>query len=216
MKGRRRQVEGGTGTQFRRPSRFFLPASSFVSGFTLLEMIIVLVLIAILAAASLPAFDSAVNEHAVREDAHELAMMVRIAMVQSAEQHRNFVIDLTKNTMSLHAQDEEAAAQDDSNASLFQDAGNNQAAATTPLAQAVTLPNVDAQQQLDSLNKIQVPDPDKPDGWIDPAGDGTEWVFQPGELCPATKVRVVRGDAYLELDFAALTGDVDTEKYNFP
>jgi len=195
------------------PALAHLPASR-CSGFTLLEMIIVLVLIAILAAATLPAFNSAVNEHAVREDGHELAMMVRTAMVQSAEQHRTFIIDLTKSTMSLHAQDEEATPQDDNDAALFQDAGSNQAAAG--LSQAPPPPNIDAQQQLDSLNKLQVPDPDKPDGWIDPTGDGTEWVFQPGELCPATKVRIVRGDAYLELDFGALTGDVDTEKYDFP
>ena len=208
MKGRRAKVEG------RRTAASASVSSSFSSGFTLLEMIIVLVIIAILAAASIPAFNSAVQEHHVREDGHTLAMMVRTAMIQSAEQQRTYVIDLTKGSMSLHAQGENAQSQDDTtDSALFQDSGNTQAADS--VAPAVHAPNVDEAQQLDSDNKLKVPDPDKTDGWIDPP-DGTEWVFEPGQLCPATKVRIERGDAYLELDFAALTGDIDTEKYYFP
>jgi len=214
MKARRKKEEGRR-TAPSATSSFNLRPLSFSSGFTLLEMIIVLVIMAILAATSIPAFSSAVNEHHVREDGHQLALMVRQAMIQSAEQHRAYVIDLTKTTMALKAQGDNAAPQPDAEANLFQDAGSTQTNSDQPLAEVVTQ-NVDVEQTLESPNKLQVPDPSKANGWMDLPNDGLEWVFQPGELCPATKIRIARGDAYLEMDFASLTGGIETEKYYFP
>ena len=176
----------------------------------------VLVIMAILAAMTMPAFNSAVNEHRVREDSHTLAMMVRQAMIQSSEQHRAYVIDLTKQSMKLYAQGDDSQVEQDANAKLFQDSGSATTNADQPLEETVRQTNIDQEQTLDSPNKLQVPDPSKNDGWMNVPDDGQEWVFQPGELCPADKIRVVRGDAYLEMDFAALTGTVDTEKYYFP
>jgi Tfp pilus assembly protein PilE len=177
-------------------------------------MVIVLVVIAVLAAMSIPAFDSAVNEHKVREDGHQLAMMVRQAMLNSGEQHRNYYIDLTRNTMTLRAEGDDV--QQDSTAALFQDASSSGTNSDQPIAETASQPEVDVEKQLDSDNKLQVPDPNKVDAWMDPPDDGVEWKFQPGQLCPATKVRVVRGEAYLEMDFGALTGGIDTEKFYFP
>jgi prepilin-type N-terminal cleavage/methylation domain-containing protein len=211
MKGRRKKEEGR-----RAATSSFIPlSSSLSSGFTLLEMIIVLVIIAILAASTIPAFNSAVNEHRVREDGHQLAMMVRQAMIQSAEQHRAFVMDLTRNTMSLKAQGDETKDDQDTQANLFKDSGSNETNSDQPLTEVVTQ-DVDLETTLDSPNKLQVPDADRVNGWTDVPKDGVEWVFQPGDLCPAKNVRIVRGDAYLELDFEALTGCIDTEKYYFP
>jgi prepilin-type N-terminal cleavage/methylation domain-containing protein len=185
-------------------------------GFTLLEMVIVLVVIAILAAMSIPAFSSAVNEHRVREDAHQVAMMIRQAMLQSGEQHRTFFVDLNKNTITLHAEGEQAPDAD-TDAKLFgPGSGGTETNADIPITETVSQPAVDEEKQIDPANKLQIPDPNKADAWIDLPDDGQEWTFQPGQLCPATKVRLVRGDAYLELDFAALTGGVETEKYYFP
>ena len=63
--------------------------------------------------------------------------------------------------------------------------------------------------------KLLTPDPQKTDGWL-AMPDGTQWVFQPGELCPATRVRLARGDAWVEMSFNALTGNVENEGANFP
>ena len=184
------------------------------SGFTLIEMIMVLVIIAILAATAMPAFNSAVNEHRVREDGHELAMMVRKAMIQSGEQHRAFYIDLTKHSARLYAEGDQTQQEADTDASLFKDSGSTNADA--PIQEAMTQTGVDQTQTLDGDNKLQVLDPTKQNVFMDVPDDGKEWIFQPGELCPADKLRVVRGDAYLEMDFTALTGAVDAEKYYFP
>ena len=131
------------------------------------------------------------------------------------EQHQPYVIALTKSTMSLHPMGEVAAGPDNPDANLFRDSGSTSTNADQPIEENVTS-NVDVQQQLDDLNKLQVPDATKTNGWIDMPADGTQWVFQPGELCPAASIRIARGDAYLEMDFEALTGNVAGEKSYFP
>jgi hypothetical protein len=152
----------------------------------------------------------------VREDGHELAMMVREAMIQSGEQHRTFFIDLSKHSMRLYAQGDAVQPDQDSNAKLFQDSGSASTNTDQAIMDATTQSTVDKQQTLDDPNKLQIPDPSKANGWMDVPDAGQEWAFEPGQLCPADKVRIVRGDAYLEMDFAALTGAIDEEKSYFP
>ena len=62
-------------------------------------------------------------------------------------------------------------------------------------------------------NKLQVPDPVKVHAWT--AIPPTTWVFQPGDLCPATRVRFSRGTSWLEISFDALTGNVTDETEEF-
>jgi len=172
------------------------------SGFTLLEMCMVLFIIALLFGVTMPAMQSAFTEQHVRKDAHQLALMVKTAMIQSAEQHRAYVIDLTTTSMALHpmgqAAKEADASTDDS------DAGANTLAIT----------DVEVTSDFDPPNKLLAPDLQKANAWVDMPP--TSWVFQPGELCPATRVRLARGDAYVEMSFSALTGNVENEGANFP
>jgi prepilin-type N-terminal cleavage/methylation domain-containing protein len=187
--------------------------SSLQRGFTLIEMIMVLVIMAIMAGLSMPAVESAFTEQAVRKDTHQLALMVKTAMIQSVEQHRPYVIELTASTMALHPEGQAAADPDtddptdptttpDNNADG--DGSNNLA----PVDVSLTT-------QLDPPNQLMIPDPVKADSWI-AMPDGTQWVFQPGELCPATRVRLKRGEAYLEMSFSALTGNVENEMSYMP
>jgi prepilin-type N-terminal cleavage/methylation domain-containing protein len=175
-------------------------------GFTLLEMLMVLLVIAILAGLSMPAMESAFTEQAVRKDTHQLALMVKTAMIQSAEQHRTYIIDLTDTTMALYPQGAAAADPDASSSSTSDDddASNNSA----PV-------DVEVSSKLDPPNQLLAPDAIKTDAW-NPMPPDTQWVFQPGELCPATRVRLKRGDAWLEMSFNALTGNVENEANYFP
>jgi prepilin-type N-terminal cleavage/methylation domain-containing protein len=174
----------------RDPRRRWRPRHSR-RAFTLLEICIVLFIIALLAAASMPAIQSAFTEQDLRNDSHQLALLVKTAMLQSAEQHRPYVIDLTAATMALHPLNDGSAS--------GQDTG---------------LDNVEASIHLDPANKLLAPDPNKANAWI--AMPETHWLFQPGELCPAPRVRLTRGKAWLEMSFNALTGNVENEAYTFP
>jgi prepilin-type N-terminal cleavage/methylation domain-containing protein len=184
-------------------SRLIYALHSFQRGFTLLEMCVVLLIIALLFGVSMPAMQSAFTEQAVRRDAHQLALMVKTAMIQSAEQHRPYAIDLTGTTMALHPVGEAPADPDASTST------DDNADATDVMT------NVEVTDALDPPNKLLTPDPQKPNAWI-AMPDGTQWVFQPGELCSATRVRLARGEAWVEMSFSALTGNVENESSYLP
>ncbi|HUB65989.1 MAG TPA: prepilin-type N-terminal cleavage/methylation domain-containing protein [Candidatus Methylacidiphilales bacterium] len=168
--------------------RFHRGGKRFPGGFTLLEMCMVLFIIAILFCLAMPAMQTAFTEQAVRGDGQQLALMVKAGMLQSADQHRPYVLDLTATTLNLHplGGNVDDAAPDD----------------------------VNTGHQLGAADLLLVPDPKKPNGWV--AMPPTSWVFQPGELCPASQVRLARGNAWLELNFNALTGNVENESSYFP
>jgi len=176
-----------------------------VSAFTLLEMIMVLVILAIMAGLSIPSIQTAFTEQAVRKDSHQLALMVKTAMIKTAEQHRNYEIDLSPTEMALHPVGQTAADPD-------AEADSDTADDTTPVTAAPV--DVSVTSEIDSANKLQTPDLTKVNAWVDIPP--TTWVFQPGELCPATRVRFSRGPAWLEMSFDALTGNMVNETDYIP
>ena len=151
------------------------------SGFTLLEMCIVLFIIALLSGMMLPSMQSVLSEQSMRNDSRQLSFMVRSAMLQSEEQHRPYVLELTSTSLSLHPVN--ASLKDDDTA----DSGDTDSA-DSPSDAPVDLKMF---QKLDSQNKLLVPDPKKAGAWV--AMPDTSWTFKPGELCPATTVRLARG-----------------------
>jgi type II secretion system protein H len=178
------------------------------SGFTLLEMIMVLVIIAILAGLALPSIQTAFTEQSVRKDAHQLALMIKTAMIQSAEQHRAYILDLTDKTMALHPANE-AAKDPDAPSSPAATADATDDALASPVVE-----DVEVSITLDPANKLLTPDLQKANAWVDMPP--TSWLFQPGELCQVTRVRLERGNAWLEMSFSALTGNVENETTYFP
>jgi len=177
-------------------------------GFTLLEICTVLVIIAIFLGAMMPAMQSAFVEKDVRDDARQFSLMVKTAMLQSADQNRNYVIDLTSAMISLHPEGDTSNPDADTDkASAPANSEDDSDKNPVPRDFVATSP-------FDKLNKLLVPDPEKPNGWVDmPA---TSWVFKPGQLCPATRVRLSRGEAWLEMSFNPLTGNVENETAYFP
>jgi prepilin-type N-terminal cleavage/methylation domain-containing protein len=168
--------------------RFHRDRKRSSGGFTLLEICMVLFIFAILLCTAMPAMQSLFVEQAVRGDGHQLALMVKTAMLQSADQHRPYLLELTATTLNLHPADEDA--------------------------KDATPEDVNVIHQLGESDMLFVPDPKKPGGWV--AMPPTSWFFQPGELCPATQVRLARGKAWLELNFNPLTGNVENESSYFP
>ncbi len=163
-------------------------------GFTLLELCVVLFIMALLAGAAMPAMNSAFTEQALRRDSHELSAMVKTAMIKSREQDRPYVITLDGRNLAL----EPAAGAISAAAS---DADKNDADEDTKpedISQTHMLGNV-----------IKFPDAEKKNAWE--TLPTATWTFDPAGLCPLPRVRLERGDAYIEMGFNALTGDVEDE-----
>ena len=166
-------------------------------GFTLLEMVIVLIILGLLMTVLAPGISSAFSEAAVRSDARQLSLMVKTAMLQSADEHRAYVLNLNKKSFSLGPI-----------APAPPDADNN------PDQPYFQQPDSTQTVQLDSSNQLLLPDPKGNGHWQKVLA--AQWVFRPGELCPASQVCFTRGGARLEISFNALTGNVEDERSSFP
>ena len=175
------------------------------AGFTLLEMCIVLLIILLLFGVTMPAIQSAFVEQALRQDSHQFALMVKTAMIQSAEQHRPYVMEMNSASVSLHPLGEVAKDPDDP---------ANQSQDDAPASTTTQLEDVTATDAFNAPNKLLVADLDKKDTWIDMPQ--TTWTFRPGALCPATTIRMSRGDSWVQMDFTPLTGNVENETAYFP
>lgn len=172
-------------------------------GFTLLEVCIVLFIIAILLGAMMPSIQSAFAENALRADARQLSLLVKTGMLHSNDQGQDYVLDLTAASMDLHpagvVRKEDDAPETD----------KDETSDSSLAADQVLEP-----YHLDSANKLLIPDPKKASAWM--AMPATSWLFRPGELCPATRVRLLRGKAWVEVSFNALTGNVENETAYIP
>jgi hypothetical protein len=72
----------------------------------------------------------------------------------------------------------------------------------------------DFAQALALSNTLQFPDAEKKNKWE--TLPSVSWTFNPNGLCPLPRVRLVRGGAYVEMSFNALTGDVEDESLYIP
>jgi prepilin-type N-terminal cleavage/methylation domain-containing protein len=168
-------------------------------GFTLLEICIVLLIIAILLGVMLPAIQTAFVESAMRVDASRIDLMVKSGVLESSDQHQVYVMDIDSKKIDLHPVP-----------SVGTNPGDN---STKHSTDADSVPG-EVTYALDPANELLIPNPKGNPAWIKiPA---TAWIFQPGGLCPATRIRLARGRAWLEMSFNALTGNVEEEGSYLP
>lgn len=204
----------GAPKQHRVPGRslFLLGRGAGRRGFTLLELCTVLCIIVLFLGAMMPAMQSVFREKALRDDAHQLSLMIKTAMLQSADQHVTYELDLTSSTMSLHPAGNGKPDQNDdleNDPNFASQKQNNNPDADAPPSQDIVV-----NAPIDSANKLLIPDPEKTNAWMELTQ--AQWLFKPGELCALPRVRITRGDAYLEMSFNALTGNVENETTYFP
>jgi prepilin-type N-terminal cleavage/methylation domain-containing protein len=186
-----------------RRTVYRFPGLARRSGFTLLELCIVLFIIALLAGTAMPAMESAFTEQALRGDAHQLSLMVRNAMIKSSEQQRPYLISLDGRNLLMEPAPAIAAA------------GNTATVTSPPTDDAKDDASPEDVTMTETLgNKIEFPDAQKKNTWE--TLSSVRWMFQPNGLCPLPRVRLQRGNAYIEMGFNALTGDVEDEASYLP
>jgi type II secretory pathway pseudopilin PulG len=166
-------------------------------------MVVVLVILGILMAVIAPGMQSAFAEQKLRSDAHELSLMVKTGMIRCEEDHRAYVLQLNATSLSLAPL--QAAKPDETAAPPNPSADASAASAD----EAVT-----EDWHLTAQNQLLLPDAKAAGNW-QPI-ESAQWIFRPGELCPATDVLFKRGDSQLRLSFNALTGNVEKEWSYFP
>lgn len=187
------------------------PRFSPRGGFTLLELCIVLFIIVLLAGAAMPAMESAFTEQALRTDAHQLSLMVKTAMIKSGEQQRPYVISLDGKSLLMEPVPDAvvaagAATAADSSGPVTSSTADSDAD-SGPAPEDVTM-----SQTLE--NPLKFPDAVKKNTWdVLPS---VNWTFTPAGLCPLPRVRLERGNAYIEMSFNPLTGDVEDESTYLP
>jgi prepilin-type N-terminal cleavage/methylation domain-containing protein len=186
-------------------------------GFTLIEICIVLLILGLLVGVLAPGIQSAFAEQALRADASQLSLMVKTAMLRVAEEHRAYALDLTDTSLALEPLGVDTPAP-----------GSNPSERS---ALAISIPNPGSRPEaagdaaagdddirqtwkLTDKNQLLLPDPQAAGKWLPLRS--AQWIFRPGELCPATTVCFTRGPASLSMNFNALTGNVEDEKSFIP
>lgn len=92
-------------------------------GFTLLELCLVLVLLALLAGVCMPAMNSALTEQALRSDTRQLSLLVKEAMMRCEEENTSYVLRLHDHHLSLSPDvSEKSTSSNDSTASAIDNA----------------------------------------------------------------------------------------------
>lgn len=157
-------------------------------GFTLLEICLVILIIALIMGALIPMFGGSMENEGLRRTAAEFEKAARTARAMALGSGYAAELRMDKKQFQLHA---------------FRPSTGN---GTAPELVEESFP-------LRGASAWQIRTWLKP-RWRTPNEE--HWVFQPSGLVEPLTVRFMRGEAYVELAFNPLTGETEDEKYYFP
>jgi len=161
----------------------------FPYGYTLIEIAIVLAIIAVITAASLPFFSAEFTEQRLRRPATALQEFAVKARAAAMESGRPTTIRFNEDGFALFTQWEE------------EDPDAHEAETpmeTVPLERGLRL----------EWRRTEA------DAWLPVSGK--EWIFYPSGICSPMGIRIAQGRASLELDFDILTSRVASEQFFIP
>lgn len=201
--------------------------------FTLVEIVIALTIIGILAGVTIPTVNSIEKERAARAPVTELARMVRTVRGRAMAEQVPYQIAFDER--GFHAarffnpygeseefdqlvRDIEVIEQQQEiiDASRARGIDLNEGKAPTAADRALEA----AREGLKYHESYELPDGVRysllfwgETDWIDmQSGLFRRWVFQPTGMCQPMKIRVESDNAFFEVDFHPLTGDVKSER----
>ena len=152
---------------------------------------------ALLAGVATPALRSAFIEQGLRNDAGQVALLVKTAMLTSREQQQPYLLRLEGRTFSLEPVEAGTGSKPYSAEGADESDSGSNAIGTLSLSHPVAFPDAEKKDQWNTL-------------------PSASWRFEPNGLCPLPRLRLQAGEAYIELGFDALTGGVEGEATYIP
>lgn len=206
------------------------PASS---AFTLVELVIALTVVAILAGIAIPTVDAIRDEKRAREPVRELVTMIRDARGRAIREQRPYQIAFDSGGFQAaryfnpYGEGEEFEIQQREmevvrqNQEIIEASRERQADFTagqepSQREKAMEL----AREGLQFHLEYELPEDYRyrlrfygDTDWVDmTTGQFKRWVFQPSGMCEPMKIQIEADNAFFEVEFHPLTGDVKSEK----
>ncbi|NNE92427.1 MAG: prepilin-type N-terminal cleavage/methylation domain-containing protein [Verrucomicrobiales bacterium] len=203
------------------------------AAFTLVELIIALTVVAILAGLAIPAVDLIKDEQRAREPVRELVAMIRETRARAIAEQRPYQIafdyrgfyaaryfnpygkaeefEMLRQEIELLRQQQEII---DASAERAVDmnAGSELTATQQKLQQAREGMQFQMTYELPENYAYRLRFYGDTD-WIDmTSGQFKRWVFQPSGMCEPMRIQIEADNAFFEVEFHPLTGDVKSEK----
>lgn len=201
-------------------------------GFSLVEIVVALAIVGVMIAISVPSIDSIRKEKLAREPVTALAKMVRETRKRAMSEGRPYQIAFdsrgfhTARFFSPYGKSEEfdqlqrdleviAQEQEIIEASRARGIDLNAGAGPTEAQQQMEV----AREGMTYFEKVELPDTYSyklrfygDTDWVDmTTGEFKRWVFQPSGMLDPMQIQVQSDNAFFEVEFHPLTGDVKSE-----
>ena len=203
--------------------------NSASSGFTLVEVVIALTVVAILAGLAVPAIDSVQKERIAREPVNALALMAREVRLRAMKEQRPYqiVFDREGFRASRFFQPYGGAEEFEELQLQLEQLEQQQAIIDASAARGIPTGNVEEDFRREELEAglrysaaYEVDSPilcslriwNEPD-WISLiGGEFRRWIFQPSGMCEPMSVRMENEGSFFEVTFHPLTADIQSER----
>lgn len=203
------------------------------NGFTLVEIVIGLSILGILAAITIPTIRSIEKEREARTPIRELVRMARTARTRAMAEQAPYQVAFDERGFHVArffnpygeseefdqlVQDIELIEQRQEIIDASRERGIDMNEGREPTARDRAVET--AREGLRYHESYELPDGVRyslyywgETDWIDmSSGQFRRWVFQPSGMCQPLKIRVEADNAFFEVDFHPLTGDVKSER----
>ncbi|MEX2581470.1 MAG: prepilin-type N-terminal cleavage/methylation domain-containing protein [Verrucomicrobiales bacterium] len=199
------------------------------SGFTLVELVIAITVLGILAGLAIPAIDGVQRERLAREPVNRLLLMAREVRLRAMTEQRPYQIVFDGNGFRASRFFQPYGGQEEFDR-LGLELGlleQRDAIREASRLRGISLEEAEidpererieeglrfaAEYELDPALRYSLRFWDETQ-WIDmTGGQFRRWIFQPSGMCEPLKVRVEADDAFFEIEFHPLTGDLKSER----
>ncbi len=199
------------------------------SGFTLVELVIAITVLAILGGLAVPAIDSVQRERLAREPVNQLYLLAREVRVRSMKERRPYQIVFDREGFRASRFFQPYGGREEFEAlrtELEQRAREQEmidasrARGIDLSAEKVNLKQIEIEEGLQYFREYEWSDDVECSlrfwdemQWVGlSSGEFRRWIFQPSGMCEPLRLRIEADGAYFEIEFHPLTADIKSER----